>query len=631
MTDLNLKSFSPLYPMRVHKYESLIPTADEAISDKVNSIIDSLNATGKLTNDVVQNWNTVMTWVLNDGLTTDVNNKIASMISDGTFNTIINQDIFNTLNLSIQSKGVNVKYPFGTGLVPAVGDGVTDDTSAIQSLINSYRTVIFPEGTYLVGALTIPSNTKLMGIGNVIFKHNLATGFVATGWDRAMITTANQPIFTDSTLPSRTNAQGVVSNITIENITLDGVNQSVKGLQILAGDYIQTKNLTVKNTGNCSVDLVGVRYSYFNFLIDNCAQDPCSITDKYFGGKRGFSTDVTFEDCIVQNSGSAPSTSDSVPSPYEISDGPSNIYYINCKALNNNGCGFDAHIHTSDWDLININYIDCEAIGNTMTTINPDVAGFRLGQCPAGSTFKDLTYDNCTSKGSQVAFKNSAGAEAGYKENITIIGGHYENTFTTDGTINVNNSVIYLGKQFRAVKIDDVNLVGSIDSTAIYTYGTGDGLKLSNVSSKGSYVALDLTHAGGRVEINKLSIDPSLPSNALSTVFIAIECDDVVVDGVIAKIDISKYSSSIFRLINTKKNSISKILLENTGTLGGNAIQFDTVDVASMMGCVIKNFSNGVFFSNTSNAIVAVGNNFHGCTNKFSASPSYLTDVGNAI
>lgn len=509
--------------------------------------------------------------------------------------------------------------------------GILDSTTAIQTALNQGGRVIIPSGTYLAGSLVIPSDTQLIGIGKVTIKHNLATGFVATGWDRAMITSGNQPIYTDPSASTRTNAQGVVSNITIENITFDGQNQAVKGVQFIAADYVNVKDVTVKNTQQCSVDLIGIRWSKFNILVDNCAGDAFSLTDKYFGGKRSFSTQVTFDHCIAQNSGSTPSVSDPVPSPFEISDGPSNVYFIYCKALNNNGCGFDFHIHTSDWDLTNINCINCESIGNTMTAINPDVAGFRLGQCPAGSSFKNITYDNCISIGSQVAFKNSAGAEAGYKENVTIKGGYWENTFVSDGTVNVNNSIMYIGKQFRSFKILDANLMGSIDSLAFYTYGTGDGLKISNPTMKGCYVPLYLTHIGGRVELSKVTADVTNPSNALSSIFMSVEADDVIIDGIIAKLDVSKYSSSILRIISTKKNSISGVLLENTGTLGGNAIQFDTVGMATLTGCNIKNFSNGVFFSNTSTSIVSVGNNFKGCTNKYSSTPAYLTDIGNAI
>lgn len=48
----------------------------------------------------------------------------------------------------------------------AVGDGVTDDTAAIQSAVNSENNVFFPAGTYLVSSpITLLSNRSLYGEG----------------------------------------------------------------------------------------------------------------------------------------------------------------------------------------------------------------------------------------------------------------------------------------------------------------------------------------------------------------------------------------------------------------------------------------------------------------------------------
>ena len=54
---------------------------------------------------------------------------------------------------------VNVK-DFG-----AVGDGVTDDTAAIQAAVDIGSSVYFPDGTYLMGAVTINSDITIKGSG----------------------------------------------------------------------------------------------------------------------------------------------------------------------------------------------------------------------------------------------------------------------------------------------------------------------------------------------------------------------------------------------------------------------------------------------------------------------------------
>lgn len=74
---------------------------------------------------------------------------------------------YNTLKSFNTLLGVaaNVKH-FG-----AVGDGITDDTTAIQSVLDSKKNVYFPSGTYLVSSLNVPVGVSVLTDGfSTIFK-----------------------------------------------------------------------------------------------------------------------------------------------------------------------------------------------------------------------------------------------------------------------------------------------------------------------------------------------------------------------------------------------------------------------------------------------------------------------------
>lgn len=59
----------------------------------------------------------------------------------------------------IDDRGVNIKR-FG-----AVGDGVTDDTDAIQEALDTGQTVLIPHGIFLAGDIKINNNTRIIGVG----------------------------------------------------------------------------------------------------------------------------------------------------------------------------------------------------------------------------------------------------------------------------------------------------------------------------------------------------------------------------------------------------------------------------------------------------------------------------------
>jgi polyhydroxyalkanoate synthesis regulator phasin len=104
MTIPNIGSLGTIAPLLIQEYERYLPNAfDESMTilEKMNKIIQSLNQTGDLVNNVVEQWNEVMAWVVADGINTKVVERLDQMVADGTMNTIINQDLFNSLNTKV--------------------------------------------------------------------------------------------------------------------------------------------------------------------------------------------------------------------------------------------------------------------------------------------------------------------------------------------------------------------------------------------------------------------------------------------------------------------------------------------------------------------------------------------------
>jgi hypothetical protein len=181
MTSLDmskLQSFTPLFPMIIHKYEELIPDQNATILDKVNSIIQSLNQVGKLTNDVVKDWNTVYQWAMNDGLHDNVYAKVDELIANGTIATLLtglfDAEIgdLSTAKTNAKDKVVNMVNELKDGMdanttslaqsmnktdgiisvlqFGAIGDGFADDTPAIRAAnteaSKNGKTIYFPLG-----------------------------------------------------------------------------------------------------------------------------------------------------------------------------------------------------------------------------------------------------------------------------------------------------------------------------------------------------------------------------------------------------------------------------------------------------------------------------------------------------
>jgi lysophospholipase L1-like esterase len=101
MTKPIINAFTPIEVPSIQRYKSYLPNAfDETLTilQKVNKVIKTLELLGEVSADVVAQWNEVMSWVMDEGLTESVIEKINAMVEDGSLADVINEDVFQELN-----------------------------------------------------------------------------------------------------------------------------------------------------------------------------------------------------------------------------------------------------------------------------------------------------------------------------------------------------------------------------------------------------------------------------------------------------------------------------------------------------------------------------------------------------
>src|ERR1700722_13023525 len=133
--------------------------------------------------------------------------QIGIYIVEYTQNAIVKDNIIGSWRTPYYTTGAGisgVQFDFNVMGFGAKGNGIADDTPAIQNAINAGGTVYFPSGTYIVSAiLNVPSNVKLLGDSNTIIQV-------------AASSTIPYVLYLDS-----------VSNVGIQNLTID-VNKAAR-------------------------------------------------------------------------------------------------------------------------------------------------------------------------------------------------------------------------------------------------------------------------------------------------------------------------------------------------------------------------------------------------------------------
>lgn len=298
---------------------------------------------------------------------------------------------------------INVKE-FG-----ALGDGVTDDSDAIQKALNyllngEQRTLYFPQGTYMVSkTITIPTQTKLIGIGNTsIIKlmhdheltryvwreeasesdlsHKYRSAVIFTDKDTNSIVIENMVFSGDDTIES-------LASECQSGLVLQGINHCIKNCYFIDFNYLSDTE-SWNNRDTITANSPG-----FGLHVFNCNRT--KIEHCYFArnGYQGVGTDrsenISFSDCYFGNGNRT---------AFQLHQGAKNISVVNSVFNNqspNSHIQLTFHGVPGDLSIDGLKVSNCQINGNIV-----DVLGYehniQFANCRfvSDTTFSDGPTEN---------------------------------------------------------------------------------------------------------------------------------------------------------------------------------------------------------------------------------------------
>lgn len=248
-----MKSFNKVNIIKTWCYKVLPLVYDDSLS-----YYEVLNKMKFALNEVIEN-----------------TNNLPDYIADLIENYITSGEIDNVVRNILANYILNVKYP-PKGITPAIGDGSSDDTEAIQGCIdyaeaNGYGVVYFPYGKYLSGPITLKSNVGLYGFDRY------STIIVLKGGANNSLLNGNVEGVSIANLTLDGNGETQVNNIDLINLELTNAlfynlickdSYNLMKLNSNTG-LIQISNLYLENSFNNSFECSGNSKFYLDNVVTN--------------------------------------------------------------------------------------------------------------------------------------------------------------------------------------------------------------------------------------------------------------------------------------------------------------------------------------------------------------------------
>lgn len=370
----------------------------------------------------------------------------------------------------------------------AVGDGTTDDTSAIQAALNSNPTLlIFPKGTYKVGILDIKANIEIMGMGSSlkstttgIFRCQQALdrvhiyGFKDTTWNTTTGTVGNMWFWNNDQAAGTTGytftAEYAITDLQIHN---NGIG---------AGKIFVTGSTTIPRI-------------YRNHIVTN---NSVSVSPSYIIVSKGNDSDDN-EGCYIQDNYISvyPATSSNIDI-IKVTGGTSNAIITGNFVKNNNvAAGAQVDVYTGAHKMTFANNklygVQLHRKHLTPTTkYSNDIITGNVFHMPSGYTYgTSIYYIGYLSIITNNHFINNVSANAGFGIEMDHSDFIYDSDFDTDAVsavIVANNIFDFRGANSSSypLAIDD-NTLGA-NNPQFLNIGVNTLIGATRYLSGGAYV-----------------------------------------------------------------------------------------------------------------------------------------------
>lgn len=390
----------------------------------------------------------------------------------------------------------------------AVGDGVADDTAAIQNAINSgSKNVYLPAGTYrITSPLTMAGGVSLIGAnktGTIIFK---STSTVGVGSNVARAGTRTDSYAVDAVV-ILTHADNDYNYSTqIRNLTLKKATYAASSYGIYAPRCSQFcfEELLIQN---CNVGY----YTFDSWManLKNVVVQACAIGYQHAddGSGLGTGTSITFQNCWANfdNTIAQPTTAFSIFGLTYSSliscaadngirvDGTGiyNYTFLSSTGISMNGCGAEnfkgGFINAQSGHVTVIEtrtFASTGVASGTIGMVYADAASVTLVGCNfATPTSPGVIYNWVIQNGSNVMEVNPYASPSGGNAFVGYSGGSTKTTITASGTTITNSS----GSYTLPTKVTgSVSLTAATPATIFTVPGAGAYYLYVYVGSSGS-------------------------------------------------------------------------------------------------------------------------------------------------